>query len=212
MLCQASNAKIGLPRWHSGKESASAGDARDEGLISERKIPWRRKWQPAPVFLPGKFHRQRSLAGYSPWGRIELDMTKLLSAYILQEYFLILFKDFSNQKNMNTIVLNSKYGKEDETSHKCILWNKNYRVLSIKESFWNKKFTKASLKLLTKRWYYLTIQEPKGNIWSWLISISSVVFRLLESEKAFVHSWKISHEKFMRYLKMTHCFFLKAAF
>ena len=34
-----------------------------------RKIPWRRKWQPTPVFLPGEFHGQRSLAGYSPWGR-----------------------------------------------------------------------------------------------------------------------------------------------
>ena len=33
------------------------------------KIPWRRAWQPAPVFLPGKSHGQRSLAGYSPWGR-----------------------------------------------------------------------------------------------------------------------------------------------
>ena len=32
-----------------------------------RKISWRRKWQPVPVFLPGKFHGQRSLAGYSPW-------------------------------------------------------------------------------------------------------------------------------------------------
>ena len=31
--------------------------------------------QPIPVFLPGKFHGQRSLAGYSPWGREELDMT-----------------------------------------------------------------------------------------------------------------------------------------
>ena len=31
------------------------------------KIPWRRKWQPTPVFLPGKSHRQRSLAGCSPW-------------------------------------------------------------------------------------------------------------------------------------------------
>ena len=31
-----------------------------------RKIPWRRKWQPTPVFLPGKSHGQRSLAGYSP--------------------------------------------------------------------------------------------------------------------------------------------------
>ena len=32
-----------------------------------RKIPWRREWQPTPVFLPGKFHGQRSLAGCSPW-------------------------------------------------------------------------------------------------------------------------------------------------
>ena len=32
-----------------------------------RKIPWRRKWQPTPVFLPGKSHGQRSLSGYSPW-------------------------------------------------------------------------------------------------------------------------------------------------
>ena len=40
-----------------------------------RKIPWRREWQPIPVFLPGKCHRQRSLAGYSPWGHKESDMT-----------------------------------------------------------------------------------------------------------------------------------------
>ena len=33
------------------------------------KIPWRRKWQPAPVFLPGESHGQQSLAGYSPWDR-----------------------------------------------------------------------------------------------------------------------------------------------
>ena len=32
------------------------------------KIPWRRKWQPTPVFLPGRFHGQRGLAGHSPWG------------------------------------------------------------------------------------------------------------------------------------------------
>ena len=32
------------------------------------KIPWRRKWQPTPVFLPEESHGQRSLAGYSPWG------------------------------------------------------------------------------------------------------------------------------------------------
>ena len=48
-------------------------DTRDAGLI-----PWSRKWQPAPAFLPGKSYGQRSLAGYSPWGRKELDMTEPL--------------------------------------------------------------------------------------------------------------------------------------
>ena len=38
------------------------------------KIPWKRKWQPIPVFLPGKSHGQSSLVGYSPWGCKELDM------------------------------------------------------------------------------------------------------------------------------------------
>ena len=43
------------------------------------KMPWRRKWQPTPVFLPGKCHGQRSLADYSPRGRKELDTTERLS-------------------------------------------------------------------------------------------------------------------------------------
>ena len=47
----------------------NAGDAKDTGSIPQvRKIPWRGKWQPTPLYLPGKFHGQRSLAGYSPWG------------------------------------------------------------------------------------------------------------------------------------------------
>ena len=41
------------------------------------KIPWRKKWQPTPVFLPGETHGQRSLVDYSPWGDKELDMTKV---------------------------------------------------------------------------------------------------------------------------------------
>ena len=40
------------------------------------KIPWRRKRQPTPVFLPGESHGQRSLVDYSPWGRKELAMTE----------------------------------------------------------------------------------------------------------------------------------------
>ena len=43
------------------------------------EIPWRREQLPTPVFLPGKCHGQRSLAGYSPWGHTESDMTERLS-------------------------------------------------------------------------------------------------------------------------------------
>ena len=42
------------------------------------KIPWRRKWQPTPVLLPGESHGGRSLVGYSPQGRKELDTTERL--------------------------------------------------------------------------------------------------------------------------------------
>ena len=43
------------------------------------KIPWRKKWKPTPVFLDREFHGQRSLAGYSPWGHKESDMTERLT-------------------------------------------------------------------------------------------------------------------------------------
>ena len=43
------------------------------------KIPWRREWQPTPVFLPGEFHGQRSLVGYSSWSCKALDMTEWLT-------------------------------------------------------------------------------------------------------------------------------------
>ena len=51
---------------------ANTGDARNRWV---RKIPCRRKWHPTPVFLPGKFRGQRSLADYSPWGCKKLDMS-----------------------------------------------------------------------------------------------------------------------------------------
>ena len=40
------------------------------------KTPWRRAWKPNPVLLPGEYHGQRSLEGYSPQGHRELDMTE----------------------------------------------------------------------------------------------------------------------------------------
>ena len=65
----------GLPRQLSSKESLC--QYRRLGFYPwVRKILWRRKWQPTPVFLSGKFHGQRNLEGYSLWDHNESDMTE----------------------------------------------------------------------------------------------------------------------------------------
>ena len=68
----------GLPDGASGKKKKRASQCRRRkrcGFDSwARKVPWKRAWQPTPVFLPGESHCQRSLVGYSPWGHKQLDM------------------------------------------------------------------------------------------------------------------------------------------
>ena len=60
------------------KKPPSVQEMRVHSLV--RKIPWRRKWQPTPAFLPGESHGQRSLAGYSHWGlkRVSHDWTRIM--------------------------------------------------------------------------------------------------------------------------------------
>ena len=60
------------------------GDATREWITKycvkkKKKSPWRRKWQPAPVFLPGKSYGQKSLVGYSPWGPKDSDTAEQLN-------------------------------------------------------------------------------------------------------------------------------------
>ena len=64
---------MGFPHSSIGKESAC--NAGDVCLLPGWERSRRRKWQPTPVFLPGKSHLQRSLAGYSPLGLKESDTT-----------------------------------------------------------------------------------------------------------------------------------------
>ena len=73
-----------LSRWHSGGESACQCRRPKRCGFDPwvGKIPWRRKWQPTPVFFPGKFHGQRSLVGYSPWGGRESDTNEHTDLYM----------------------------------------------------------------------------------------------------------------------------------
>ena len=73
------------------------------------EIPWRRKWQPTPVVSPGESQGQRSLVGYSPWGRKELDTTEQL-------HFLIThFSTFINEIDLKNKIIELR-------ACKC-LWN-----------------------------------------------------------------------------------------
>ena len=69
---------LGLPGGASGKEpTRQCRRHKRPGFDTwVGKIPWRRAWQPTPVFLPGESYGQRSLAGYSPWGCRESDTTE----------------------------------------------------------------------------------------------------------------------------------------
>ena len=76
-----------------------------------RKIPWRRAWQPAAVFLPGESRGQRSLAGHSPWGRRGSDATERLStaACVSLRRYIFSLESFKRQTPCATIL---KYAHE----------------------------------------------------------------------------------------------------
>ena len=75
---------MGLPWWLSDKRILLK--CRRCGFYPwVRKIPWRRKWQPPPVFLPGKSRGQWSLEGYSPYGSQELDTTEQARMHLQDE-------------------------------------------------------------------------------------------------------------------------------
>ena len=98
ILCYA------FPSWPSGKESAyQCRRHRFDPWVG--KIPWRRKGQPTPVFLPGKFHRQRSLGDYSSCNSKESDTTEQAHA----QYSAVLLSMTMTELYINSIVRNETY-------------------------------------------------------------------------------------------------------
>ena len=68
---------------------ANAADVRDAS-----STPWRREWVPTPVFLPGEFHGQRSLVGYSPWGHEESDTTEKLTLNMFHRTYYFNYENY----------------------------------------------------------------------------------------------------------------------
>ena len=71
---------LGMPGGSTGKK-IHLQCRRCKFELQVGKIPWKRAWQPTPVFLPGEFHGQRSLVGYSPWACKELDTIDWLNIF-----------------------------------------------------------------------------------------------------------------------------------
>ena len=67
---------------------ANAGDIRDISKFDPwvGKSPWRRAWQPTPVFMPGESHGQRGLLGYGPQGRKESDVTEATDTFTFRPH------------------------------------------------------------------------------------------------------------------------------
>ena len=87
---------LGFPDGSDGKESACI--AGDLGLIpGSGRPPGEREWQLTPVFLPGEFHGQRSMAGYSRWGRKESDTTERLTLSLFLFKTILIIVEFTFQ-------------------------------------------------------------------------------------------------------------------
>ena len=109
-------------------------EARVQSLV--RKIPWRRAWQPTPVFLLAESHEQRSLAGYSPWGhrRVRHDRSDLIYTFLggkgsqymyYKQKEKALFSSISKGSSTRTSAFESVFSK-------CHLKNTERRKLEIR--------------------------------------------------------------------------------
>ena len=102
-----------------------------------RKIPWRKVWQPTPVFLSGEWHGERSLTGYGPWGHKVWDMTEVTqhSTQVCENKLTKKWLEVNRNPNKwNTYVLSHTRGKKVKKSGLFIkhsylrerLWTGNY--------------------------------------------------------------------------------------
>ena len=139
-------------------------------------------WQPTPVSLPGESHGQRSLAGYSPWGHKELDMTE-------HSWTLSTFTDKHTGKNRQPLVM--KDGPDTgHTKHKYSDFSSNFTYLSPPASFFLRfKFTGAA-----HRNNNSVFQAPENFPWHNQLIYLNMMVDSLEEETAApcsIVAWRI---------------------
>ena len=136
------------------------------------KSPWRRKWQPIPVFLPGKSHGQRSLGGYSPQGHEGSDMADRLSTHIHTMYitYMIIF----TQSCIIYVIFRYCAKEQNRTSERN-------RTVNKKSSHWRERtfrheagkkpkmpWVSAPLSGIDKMCFRCSVQGFTALSWDWL--------------------------------------------
>ena len=109
----------------------NAGDKRCRFDSQVRKSPWRRTWQPAPVFLPGEFHGQRNLVDYSSWGLKESDMTEWLTLLHTSTLYLVYMNIILNYIISLHNVSEAKKKKDIESHNLFYLKNKMLMINNV---------------------------------------------------------------------------------
>ena len=151
-------------------------------------IPWRRKWQFTPVFLPGKSHGQRSLAGYNPWGSKESHRTERLNRNNMYLYL-------SSLKRKDT--------NEQDLSYSCQAF---CNITSLKPPRQSHEETGGFAKirqLMKSGGIKSRSNEPEASVLSWLCSTNFLVILKVGKRKV---SWRSSKTK------EGYCIWLVSAF
>ena len=125
--------RLGLARC-SGKESACQCRRHRRHRFDPRvgKIPWRRKWQPTPVFLPGKSHGQRSLVGYSPRGHKESSVAERTHTYARTHRLQWDTDHYKQLPQINTQLSNKEFATMPW--HNCVLKQSSMLVRGLWDS------------------------------------------------------------------------------
>ena len=116
-------------------------------------LSWRRKWQPTPVLLPGKFHGWRSLVGYSPWGHKELNTTEQL-------HFLSFYNSFWRRRWQPTPVFSpgESHGQRGLVA---------YRLWGCRELDTTKQLTHTTQMFATTTHSFIQAITYAYNKWPW---------------------------------------------
>ena len=156
---------MGFPNGLVGRESAcSEGDP--SSIPGWEKIPWRSKWQPSPVFLPGKSYGERSLAGYSPWGckRVEPNLATKPPCGTRRE---LRSKETKTHKQKNKQKPPESSQKWTDTGH--FKWNLTYCKATVPNfNRWEDKSLQQFCLSLYPFFFFFGMQKYRAFKWSLL--------------------------------------------